>query len=502
MIRSPRLALHLSVIAGGLFVTVVGLVVMDHSALASLAVLAFLATALASYLARPMRHYFALALLTLLFGYTMLGRGFAYLGVPPLHVGELVLAIGIVAMALLVPRTRSLRNPLVGLIMLFMVWGAVRTIPFIAQYGVDALRDAVVWAYAAFALLVVIAIRSWDDLVNWGTWYARAIPLWLVWFPSYGVVYLLARDAFPTVPGTNVPLFGLKFGDMGVHLSGIAAFLALGLAHQFAKDARVSRLFARFATPMWALWIVGFLIASSNRGALVSMLVSLAVVVVFRPMNSSWLRLAAIALLLSPAAFVVSLRPDAPPLAEGVLQRVESVMAIVTGREDEAFRASTVRWRLDWWSDIVGYTVFGDYRWAGKGYGVNLANVDGYQVFSDESLRSPHNGHLTILARSGVTGVALWLMLQGTFALSTIVKQHRLRRSGRTRAADVGVWIIAYWAALMVNSSFDVFLEGPQGGIWIWTVVGVGVAWQILAQPKEPETPPTSAVPTAKHGVH
>jgi len=28
----------------------------------------------------------------------------------------------------------------------------------------------------------------------------------------------------------------------------------------------------------------------------------------------------------------------------------------------------------------------------------------------------------------------------------------------------------------MVNASFDVLLEGPMGGIWFWTVYGVGLA--------------------------
>ncbi len=332
---STRLIVPLGVTTAGLFLAVMGLILMDRPAVASLAALAFVAAAAASYFARPLRFYFTLALLTLLFGYSVLGRGFAYVGVPPLFVGELVLAIGMVTLAPMVPRSPSLRHPLVLLALLFMTWGVVRTVPFIGVHGLDALRDAVVWAYAAFALLVVIAVRSWKDLATWGTWYARAIPLWLVWFPVFGILYLLARDMFPAVPGTNVALFGLKFGDMGVHLAGTGAFLALGLAHRFSNDTRLGRFFVRYATPLWALWIVGFLIASSNRGALVSMLLALAVVVVLRPMNSSWLRIASVAVLLSPIAFVVSLRPDAPPLAAGVLQRVESVLAIASGRDDE-----------------------------------------------------------------------------------------------------------------------------------------------------------------------
>ena len=34
----------------------------------------------------------------------------------------------------------------------------------------------------------------------------------------------------------------------------------------------------------------------------------------------------------------------------------------------------------------------------------------------------------------------------------------------------------AYWLAFLINGSFDVYLEGPMGGIWFWTVYGIGVA--------------------------
>jgi hypothetical protein len=29
---------------------------------------------------------------------------------------------------------------------------------------------------------------------------------------------------------------------------------------------------------------------------------------------------------------------------------------------------------------------------------------------------------------------------------------------------------------MVINMAFDVYLEGPQGGIWFWSVLGLGVA--------------------------
>ena len=77
---------------------------------------------------------------------------------------------------------------------------------------------------------------------------------------------------------------------------------------------------------------------------------------------------------------------------------------------------------------ILDYTAFGDHFWTGKGYGINLADSDGFQVVWEGSpLRSPHNSHLTFLARSGVPGLALWALLQATVFFSLLRAYFRCR---------------------------------------------------------------------------
>jgi hypothetical protein len=36
--------------------------------------------------------------------------------------------------------------------------------------------------------------------------------------------------------------------------------------------------------------------------------------------------------------------------------------------------------------------------------------------------------------------------------------------------------LLIFYLAALVNASFDVYLEGPMGGIWFWTVFGIGMA--------------------------
>ena len=69
----------------------------------------------------------------------------------------------------------------------------------------------------------------------------------------------------------------------------------------------------------------------------------------------------------------------------------------MTGDTGSAGLDSTKKWRVDWWNKIEQYSLYGPYRWTGKGFGVNLAEDDGFQVLTDNSLRSPHNAHMNIL---------------------------------------------------------------------------------------------------------
>src|ERR1051325_7075167 len=90
-----------------------------------------------------------------LLGYAVLGRGFAYVGLPPLFVGEIALLSG----AFVFVRSGALLASLASLPSILLValifWVLARTIPFVGEYGFDALRDSTVVTYGGFALIVI-----------------------------------------------------------------------------------------------------------------------------------------------------------------------------------------------------------------------------------------------------------------------------------------------------------------------------------------------------------
>jgi len=439
---------------------------------------AFLLAVAVFVFANRLRHA-ALSLLGLvLIGYAFLGRGFAYIGVPPLFIGEVALGAGLVAVAVAGWARNPLRSRLVRLLTAFMAWGALCTIPYLGEFGVTALRDAVIWGYALFAVVVAALVDGPRLHAVVEEQYPRLVPVLLLWAPVAAVAYRFAGQYIPQLPGSDVPIIGYKGGDMAVHLAGAAAFMLLGLHRQRGHSARLEWVW-------WFVWIVGVGMAITTvRAALLAVCGALLPIFVLQP-NRRWVKLLAVGLatVMIAAAFDVSL-----DIGNGrtisVDQIIRNVQSIV-GNGDHDALSGTKEWRLAWWREIVDYTFRGPHFWTGKGYGINLADDDGFQVYDDHSLRSPHNGHLTVLARSGVPGLVLWTGLQLGFAASLGGAYLRATLAGKTRWAKIYLWLLSYWSAFVINGTFDVYLEGPQGGIWFWSLFGFGLAALAVQQEEQ-----------------
>ncbi len=403
-----------------------------------------------------------------LMGYALCGKGVAYLSIPPLYVAEIVLLIGLgcaVCRPSAVWRAVSVRYLSLPLV-LFMIWGATRTFPYLSGYGADAFRDGVLWGYGTFAVLVFTVAGADIHALRV---FVRRFHCFATLYPYLSAVVLLIEImgiAAPTLPGVGFPLVSIKTGDIAVHMAGVSAFFLAGLL-------RARRV----------LWFVsGFLsiliCASGNRGAALSYLTAISFVLLFsvnaRALVLRFLR--PIGLLLGATFFLDTEVKLHQGREISLRQLVINYTSVFTSLDDNPGNTEvTKRWRLMWWGRIVDYTIFGDYFWGGKGYGVNLTISDGFKSKSG-LLRNPHNAHMTVLARSGVIGLALWILLQGTWFVQVLKRRSRARRTGDRQWEALFLALAAYWTAFMVNASFDVFLEGPMGGVWFWVVFGFGLA--------------------------
>jgi hypothetical protein len=434
-------------------------------------------------------------LVILLFGYAFASRGFASIGFYPFYIGEIVLALGLLTVAVapfsdrirMVNAARFISWPIL-LLLLFVISQLLQTIPYIGTYQFDALRDAMVYGYAIFAILVMMLISS-RRIEQFVQLYGRMIPLLLVWFPIFFFVSRISAINI-SFPGSDVPLIYTKGSDVAVHLGGIAAFILLGMDDK------------RSAWPRWLTWVLwGFWVTSMafygalGRAALLTGFLSVAIVLGLRPLGTRWagplvLMVFFLSLLLATNTFY-SFRIDfglhREISAEQFTYNITSVFGGAEGSELDGTR----RWRLEWWDEIVDYTFGGPFFWTGKGYGVNLADEDGFQVDPDAALRSPHNGHLTLLARSGVPGFLLWVAFLISVLLM-LVREALVNQSRHPWRSRFAIWLLAYLMAHVLMTGFDVYLEGPMGGIWFWTKIGFALAYFRDPPQAEAETPDQS----------
>lgn len=419
----------------------------------------------------------------LLAGLMFFDKPFAYLRVGPLFISDLILLIGIALAATqlvirgLPDHLRSVRWPLVALVA-FLGYEALLTAVDVTVWGKLALRDGAVWGYGLFTLCIV-CIVSPNELSRWLMRYRRLVPIYVFWAPV-AILLLVFRPGNLDLPGTAISLFLFKPGDVAVHVTGAAVVLILW---RFPKRLPIRWL-------LYLAWGVGwFLAANLSRAGMIASILSIGLAVVIRPHKGAGSLILAVASVWMLFA-ATGMRIEVPRHGQGAVNKeisaknlAESFASVyclaartvgLSGMrcDHEVLRSRTAKWRLRWWKEVIRYTVYGPYRWTGKGFGVNLADDDGFQVRSDHGLRSPHNVFMTILARSGLPGLILFVI----FIATLLVSAARAVEPGLNRSLPL-VWALCYFCASLINASFDVYVENPMGGVWFWSLVGAILVW-------------------------
>lgn len=427
-------------------------------------------------------------------GYVVLGKSFAYLGLPPLFVGEMLFALGLLAFLASGCATSLLTTVPAVSAALLMAWVLFRTLQGIGAYGIDALRDGAVALYAGFAFIVAALLVERPIRIAQVVGYFRIHARVLI--PIAIVLYLIARffgASIPKLPGQNVEIISVRSGELAAHLCGALVLVLVGLC-------KVSRTWLAVALG------AALLVASQSRGGMLALLLPLLLAMVLTGQIG---RLAAITagltlvmLVAYAADFEIDLpRGERPISAAAVVENLASV----AGSSDANNLDGTKQWRLGWWQAIRDYTVHGPYFWTGKGFGINLAEADGFVVGLERggpTLRSPHSVHMTYLGRGGVPGLALWLLTIGSWTIALLRAAHLAWRRGDLDWARYFVFLVCYFASIVVDASFDVALEGPMLGIPFWILFGIGVgslmvyrAWPVFEAPVAFER-------VARRGVH
>jgi hypothetical protein len=427
-------------------------------------------------------------LLFVLSGYAVLGKVFAYIGVPPLYIGEIVLLLGIVALFRSGCLFASVASIPSVVLLALMGLVAVSMISTLDRYGLDALRDSVVVLYGIFAFIVAALLIENPGRIEGLIRFYRAFAAAYVVVPI-AMMFLapIAQRYLPNWPNSDSPIVLVRGGELGVHLAGMAVFTLLG--------------FRRQSWPWSIMFIVGVaIVGSQNRGGMLAIAVPTAIAMIFASDRRKLLQLACVAVFAAVVAIAADVDVDLGSSRRLQVSQFVDNVASVFSDSSAGNLDGTKEWRKGWWETVVHYTFAGDYFWTGKGFGQSLAITDGYANWAtgEAPLRSPHSVHMTILARTGIPGLVLWVVMLLAWFTTMLRNAYISWRNGEPAWGRFFIFIACYALAAIIDASFDVALEGPMIGIWFWVLIGVGLGTSMVYWSRYSER---SALRCSSHGL-
>ena len=402
--------------------------------------------------------------------YTAFGRGFAYAGVPPVFVGELLLVVviaGALRAAAPIPRN--------GAALLTAALAALASIQLTvdrfvgADPIIESLRGVAPIYYAAFGFGVFALLRQLEGRIG------RRCTLELiesafdhvapfVTVVVFGLATLLVANPrwLPTWPVSGAPMLSFKSTDLAVALTILLPILVAG-----AREPR--RVSPRL---LFAFWLAAtVLVAFRSRGALLGLVVGgLAV----RPHAVRALKALLATVVVVTALYATGLSFDVAGREVSFAAAVDSTTSLLGNPSPDEIQGNylgTKKWRSEWWSAIWADVTSKPMLLHGHGWGDNLAVRYGLVAPGAASdprvLRAPHSIFFSLAGRAGLL-VAVGFL---TVFVCTVAPTFRVGilsfRSPALQAARGGL------VAAVVTAMTDVYLESPQGAILFWSLAGL-----------------------------
>lgn len=429
----------------------------------------------------------------LVVGYLSFGRSFAYLGVPPLFIGEIALA------GFLLVKPRVALGTWVNSLLRASPLNALSLTLFVfIAYGVWEVGRGVLGGSAMFYTLKFFVFNYYTLYMFLGIWIGLQNPDYLpklvrviAWVNGlYGFMYILVLRHLdihvPGYGGTDVALFSAPVGQV-VAILGLLCFerdlrtvwfvLVLNILVTLVWQVRAEWLGLGLGIFAWGLLTgrFGRVVAIGMAGLIVLGMIELAGIEL--PGRSG----------------------DGVSLSENLARVIAPIDLELAEKfsPNAKYHAGTAEWRELWWEQIwlsVHSTPM--LEAFGHGYGFDLFGLAPASVRAgqeDWEVRTPHSVFFYALGYTGWVGVAL-------FGLLHLAILRLLWRSFRIDGVPVG---IVWWIMGMARAFFEEGFETPFKAIPLYLLMGLCMAPALRSIGKSdarPARPPSSAVTASPNG--
>jgi hypothetical protein len=293
--------------------------------------------------------------------------------------------------------------------------------------------------------------------------FARAAPIVVVLVVLVLAARTLGGPSFgPTWPISGGPLLITKATDIAVALSVVLPAL-------LARPAGPPTV--RHRRWLLALWVsIAVVVSFRSRAALGGLAVGYAVArLSLARAVRGLLAVAILLLVLYVSGLTVTLGRQRELSFRSGVDSVASLVGIDENIDNPRL-TGTRNWRIAWWSDIWDDVTSRRMVLHGYGWGDNLAiRYDVVPPGADRDprvLRAPHSIFFSLAGRAGVLVAVGFLLVPVLTVARSFTRRGPHHRSPAVEGARAGV------AAAVVVAFSDVYLESPQGGIVLWSLIG------------------------------
>ena len=384
--------------------------------------------------------------------YVFFNKGFAYS-----YMAELLLVSGILILFLNRKKFEIGLDSKQILVGIFIIISSLFILVGVFQYQIlNVLRDSLAFQYAWFAFIIYFFKNEYDFI------WQKIIQIYkwapLVIFLNFFLFYFV----FLYLPPINIfgdqNIITYKNGDKSVHLL-ISTVLMFLYTEKYSRKWIVANII---------LITINFLVLLAfTRSGSVAYILSLFSFFFFskeKILNESirnLLKYVPIIMILGMGILIaIDIQGDAQGRTITLSQITDNFGSIVSSDIDGSLTDNKI-WRIIWWAKLVNESFTLQHFFVGKGLGMSLAGND--ILNTDDNLRSPHNFHLTILARFGYIVFITWIIW-----LVSLFKPLFTRKLAEKTLAITSILL-----AFIINGSFDVFFEGPMGAFPFWTFLGL-----------------------------
>jgi len=383
--------------------------------------------------------------------YAYFNKGIAYS-----YLVEFLLLVGIGYIILNLKKYQLILNKCTTIVLSLLIVNTVFIGLSLGKWPIkDIAQDALIFYYSIFIFIIFSLNETFDELKN-------GLYSIYKYYPLVAIVSFLLVSYVPFcqkfVLFKPIPLFLYKFGDMAIHLLITTILLLtnqikIPLKYTFINNLIIAYLF--------------LVIAAYNRAGIISYLFGLLLfLLIYRGKISrhifiSYSKIIPIFLIIVFGLYLnTKTEENFQGRKVGFAQLEENILSIFSSDYNGSLQDNKL-WRLAWWRAILSDAVDPKNVLIGKGLGFNLSE-NAVITIDDQWLRSPHNIHLTILARFGFIVLLVWFVW---------IYLHASKLKYNENVYECSIIIILL--SFLINASFDVYLEGPMGAFPFWTWTGI-----------------------------